>query len=229
MSWTQVRDWPWTHSIFFVLHGLTLLMKQHSYAFYNGHLSAAHVRRRYVLKKLELLDGADRRRHLAQEADDENDDQEDDQNDAPPGAQQSVATTGSRHRRHYSFRDTEESDIDDIAKAIASRRPLDDDQVRIFERILKWEISTLTEELRGTASSAKKAYPDNLGLVNFYRWIPLPTVVYEIEYPRSRTIDWWYVAEKMTAMIGVIFVMIQVSQHYICKLFLTPLPQPPFE
>ena len=26
-----------------------------------------------------------------------------------------------------------------------------------------------------------------------------------------------YVAEKLAAMIGVIFVMIQISQHYICK------------
>jgi len=31
------RDWPWTHTVFIVLHDFVLLMKQHSYAFYNGH------------------------------------------------------------------------------------------------------------------------------------------------------------------------------------------------
>lgn len=35
--WAYHRDWPWTHTVFMVLHCLTLLMKQHSYASYNGH------------------------------------------------------------------------------------------------------------------------------------------------------------------------------------------------
>lgn len=35
--WTYHRDWPWTHTVFMVLHCLTMLMKQHSYAFYNGY------------------------------------------------------------------------------------------------------------------------------------------------------------------------------------------------
>jgi sterol O-acyltransferase len=31
------RDWPWTHTVFIVLHVFVLLMKQHAYAFYNGY------------------------------------------------------------------------------------------------------------------------------------------------------------------------------------------------
>ena len=31
------RDWPWTHSVFIVLHVFVLLMKQHAYSFYNGY------------------------------------------------------------------------------------------------------------------------------------------------------------------------------------------------
>jgi sterol O-acyltransferase len=37
VAWTYYRDWPWTHTIFIVLHTLTFMMKQHSYAFYNGY------------------------------------------------------------------------------------------------------------------------------------------------------------------------------------------------
>ena len=37
VGFTWYREWPWTHTIFFVLHGLIFLMKQHSYAFYNGY------------------------------------------------------------------------------------------------------------------------------------------------------------------------------------------------
>jgi hypothetical protein len=35
--WTYHRDWPWTHTVFMVLHCLTMVMKQHSYASYNGY------------------------------------------------------------------------------------------------------------------------------------------------------------------------------------------------
>lgn len=36
--------WSWTTQVFFILHTLVLLMKMHSYAFYNGHLSATEKR-----------------------------------------------------------------------------------------------------------------------------------------------------------------------------------------
>lgn len=37
IGWTYYRDWPWTHTVFIVLHCLVFVMKQHSYAFYNGY------------------------------------------------------------------------------------------------------------------------------------------------------------------------------------------------
>ncbi|RAL59347.1 hypothetical protein DID88_006838 [Monilinia fructigena] len=45
VSWTLFREWPWTHTVFFVLHGIVMMMKQHSYAFYNGHLSEEYTTR----------------------------------------------------------------------------------------------------------------------------------------------------------------------------------------
>jgi sterol O-acyltransferase len=37
IAWTTYREWPWTHTVFIVLHVLVFVMKQHSYAFYNGY------------------------------------------------------------------------------------------------------------------------------------------------------------------------------------------------
>lgn len=37
-------NWTWTAQVFLTLHTLTLLMKMHSYAFYNGHLSQTERR-----------------------------------------------------------------------------------------------------------------------------------------------------------------------------------------
>ncbi|UPL00744.1 hypothetical protein LCI18_011678 [Fusarium solani-melongenae] len=202
---TMWRDWPWTHTVFFVLHGIVMLMKQHSYAFYNGHLSTVYKSRMALSKKLKQLDlvhpattpsqteppaSAISTQHL----------------NAPPSAEQ-------RRKSISGHQNTEESDIDKISRAIASGEPLDDEQIVLFERIMKWEIDALSDELKGTASTADKAYPHNLSFIDHYKWIPLPTLVYELEYPRSDSISWTYVFEKVAAMIGVLFVMVQVSQH----------------
>ena len=43
-SWPFLLRWTWTAQVFFTLHTLVLLMKMHSYAFYNGHLSTTEHR-----------------------------------------------------------------------------------------------------------------------------------------------------------------------------------------
>ncbi|KAE9566843.1 Sterol O-acyltransferase 2 [Colletotrichum fructicola] len=207
---TLIRDWPWTHTVFFVLHGIVMLMKQHSYAFYNGHLSTVYKKRKYLLSKLKKLE------HVAPI-------------NSPSTTSPSASTISVSHldnppsaaemkgRRHSvtHTRGSETTDVDRISHAIESGEPLDADQVRVFERIIKWEIDGLTDELRGKATSVARAYPNNLTLANHYEYIVLPTVVYELEYPRSDSIDWYYVAEKTAATFGIILVMIMVSQAFI--------------
>ncbi|OOO04118.1 membrane bound O-acyl transferase MBOAT family protein [Aspergillus oryzae] len=44
INWPFMLRWTWTAQVFFTLHTLTFLMKIHSYAFYNGHLSETERR-----------------------------------------------------------------------------------------------------------------------------------------------------------------------------------------
>ncbi|KAJ5294728.1 hypothetical protein PENANT_c014G04270 [Penicillium antarcticum] len=44
INWPFMLQWTWTAQVFFTLHTLTILMKLHSYAFYNGHLSETERR-----------------------------------------------------------------------------------------------------------------------------------------------------------------------------------------
>ncbi|KAF7510653.1 hypothetical protein GJ744_006265 [Endocarpon pusillum] len=44
VKWPFTLQWTWTAQVFFILHTLVLLMKMHSYAFYNGHLSESEKR-----------------------------------------------------------------------------------------------------------------------------------------------------------------------------------------
>jgi sterol O-acyltransferase len=204
---TLWRDWPWTHTVFFVLHGIVMLMKQHSYAFYNGHLSTVYKQRATITKKLKQLDLVDPAMSPSQTR--------------PPASSisthhLSVAPSAEERRKSISSQPEQaESDIEKISRAIASHEPLDDQQIALFERIMKWEIDAMSDELKGTALAADKAYPNNLSFVDHCKWIPLPTLVYEIEYPRSDSIDWSYVLEKCVAMVGILFVMVQVSQYSI--------------
>ncbi|KAG6001132.1 hypothetical protein E4U21_004666 [Claviceps maximensis] len=205
--WTNVRDWPWTHTVFFVLHGLVMLMKQHSYAFYNGYLSTVYTKRMFLLLKLKQL----QKLHPSNNP----------SASVPAVSSLSISHLGvppsAKSRRHSLSQvpSSEVPDIDKIANAIASHEPLNDEQIRLFGKFIKWEVDALTDELRGTASASEQAYPHNLTFLGHYQWILLPTLVYELEYPRSESISWAYVAEKMIAMVGVLFVMNQVAQYSI--------------
>ncbi len=117
----------------------------------------------------------------------------------------------------------EESEISIVASAIEPGAFLDVDQILSFERLIKWEIVGLTEELNGKCSHGGNCYPSNLNLKNIAEYICLPTVVYELEYPRQEHINWSYVAEKTAATFGVLGIMIVVSQAYIYPIVISTL------
>ncbi|KAH7091281.1 MBOAT, membrane-bound O-acyltransferase family-domain-containing protein [Paraphoma chrysanthemicola] len=206
------REWPWTHTVFIVLHVFVLLMKQHAYAFYNGYLSRVYRRRNILQQKLRQLDALPAQHDNGPEA----------SNSAP------TVTTGldnpsSREltkRRNFGPKystnlSNEVSDIASIGHAIEAQRPLDAEQIQAFRGVLNTEITILDEELRGKCTTTDNVYPNNLTVYNFVEWACLPTLVYDLEYPRQERVNWWYVAEKSAATLGIIWVMIILSQAYI--------------
>jgi sterol O-acyltransferase len=127
----------------------------------------------------------------------------------------------SRHRRRLSVANTEaalrkeDTQVGSVASAIESGDSLDLDQIQAFERIIKWEIDELSEELKGKSTTPAGAYPKNLTVKNWAEYIVFPTLVYELEYPRQDSINWFYVAEKTLATFGSLGVMVVVSQAFI--------------
>lgn len=210
IGFSFLRQWPWTHKVFLTLHAIAMLMKQHSYAFYNGYLSELHKKREALVKKLKQLDDPEVT------------------SPASPTSQ-AYATSYidsvnlsqlSRRRKSIPVNDGKmptdfDRDISSIASMIEEDAPLSFEQVRSLRKLITWEIDFLEEELKGACKVTSNYYPTNLNLRDFYGYIPLPTVVYELEYPRQRTINWSYVAEKTLATFGVIGVMIVVSTAYI--------------
>lgn len=101
-----------------------------------------------------------------------------------------------------------------LSQSIENGTPLDPDQIAYLKSLLEREIDLLSEGLQGQFSSTHY-YPRNLNVRNFCDFITLPTLVYELEYPRIEKINWGYVAEKTAATFGTIMVMIAVSQQWI--------------
>jgi sterol O-acyltransferase len=110
---------------------------------------------------------------------------------------------------------TEASPIGAVVAAIDEGDIPDADIIRVFAQAIKSELDALNEELTGKTKHPEMQYPNNLTLANWADWSCLPTLVYHLEYPRQESIDWYYVAEKTAATLGVIWVMIVVSQSYI--------------
>lgn len=115
----------------------------------------------------------------------------------------------------------QESDLAEITAAVESGSPLTGEQVRCFQRVIQDEIEWLNNELSGQSPDSKNRYPRNLNLRDFAAYIPLPSVVYQLEYPRQDHINWSYVADRTAATFGVLGVMHVVSQTYIYPVVVT--------
>ncbi|KAF2770412.1 acyl-CoA/sterol acyltransferase [Teratosphaeria nubilosa] len=210
IAWAYFREWPWTHTIFAVLHGLVFLMKQHSYAFYNGYLSGVYRRKALLEEKLRELRALEpihspptSPSQLSRKAS---------EHDSSPTAVKRRPSMGPRTSTNLAL---EKSDVATIASAIQSNRPITSEQMDIFAHVIRLEISDLDRELAGKSASGANAYPKNLRPLNFAEFICLPTLVYELQYPRQDKINWWYVAEKIAATFGVLAIMMVISQAFI--------------
>ncbi|CAJ0636605.1 10306_t:CDS:2 [Entrophospora sp. SA101] len=114
--WSFFRGWPWVQSGFFLLHTISMLMKLHSYSFYNVHQ-------------------------------------------------------------------------------------------------LKEVISQVEGYLKSPLGNTQ--YPNNITVSNFIDFLLVPTLVYELEYPRTKEIRPWYVFEKLLATFGTFFLLYVNTQSYI--------------
>jgi len=86
-------------------------------------------------------------------------------------------------------KDQEDSNVDKVVKT-------DDDE---------WEAEF----------TLSKYYPDNMTLGNFVDFLLVPTLVYEAKYPRTQSIRWQYVSEKLAATLFTIILLYVNSQSFI--------------
>lgn len=188
-------------------------MKQHSYAFYNGHLSTVYKQREVLRATLGKLQGyaVDNKSWTGGHSTSFS-------TSSGPQGGSPVARIASARRGFVSDTSlTEDVPIEDIISDVNSSTPLGPAKAAMYKIALQDEFDQLTKEIVRNTTAPERAYPNNLTLFNMFEYLLFPIIVYELEYPRSETIRWNYVFEKLAALVGVLFVMNMLSQTFICK------------
>ncbi|KAI0040748.1 MBOAT-domain-containing protein [Auriscalpium vulgare] len=241
VKWTFNRHWPWVQSGFLTLHTLTLIMKMHSYNTVNGYLKWASEESGRLLTQLrtatERVGGWDAALAAAKQNLEERDAAAGTTSsspgvgtpDMPDGSQKSyVDAPVAAALRNRLVRVSE-----DVAAEAQEEKPK---PVGPFPHPLvdhpDAEISALAADYTDAESDLVGMgpeyvrWPANLTYKNFAVYMLIPSLVYELEYPRTNKIRPLYVFEKTVATGGTFALLYTVTETFILPL--TPGPDQSF-
>lgn len=212
---------------FLTLHSLTMLMKVHSYLAMNGAMSEKRILLQKSKKQLdeavekqggwskvlyqasrETTNGASAAKvpangHLGVSS--------------AIGKDELSPTTGSfdsalSRRRRSSNRSNPLERTDLLTDPKDPRRLIDYSDEAIYN--LANDCIDLQEDLTSTGKSAI-TWPANVTYANYIDYLLVPSLVYELEYPRTNSIRPLYVLEKTLATFGTFFVIYAITEHVI--------------
>ncbi|OAQ66365.2 sterol o-acyltransferase (APE2) [Pochonia chlamydosporia 170] len=180
-------EWTWTAQVYLLLHTMVMLMKMHSYAFYNGHLSETE-------KRLRSLDSPS------------------DKSDRRPAY---VYPTANLRRGSISGIPTSQNPLPE--KKPSRRNGSSSDDEKSADEKSADEIEILREALARelTSPMGNVTYPRNLTWTNYIDYLFCPTLCYELEYPRKQHINWTSLIYKIIATFGCIFLLTVTSEEFI--------------
>ncbi|KAG8870642.1 hypothetical protein FRC20_011520 [Serendipita sp. 405] len=242
ITWTFNRQWAWVQSGYFTLRCLVLLMKIHSYLAVNGYLQEMDEKATKVEQRLRKLTnkvgGWDQAVSDARARREELEQQDTTPSETPSLIKQHSnnyfgqppAATALRNRlQNLEVPSVLKRDLssNSIATESSFKRaaapslpavgppshPLVDHPDKDISS-LAHELSELEAELTSSHKN-KTRWPANLTWANYVDYQFLPTLVYEIEYPRTDRIRPLYVLEKTVATFGTFFLLYQYTEHYI--------------
>ncbi|KAI5284711.1 hypothetical protein KEM54_001126, partial [Ascosphaera aggregata] len=180
--------WTWTATVFFTLHVICLLMKMHSYTFYNGHLSACELEIRSLDREANEKAKLDTKAYPP--------------HSHAPGSNPNYSPS-KELKESDGHTTASSSELPDITEGVSTA---DDITVSARRQVLANEL---------TSTLGHVTYPMNLRWADYGLFLCSPTLCYELEYPRVKEIHYWNIAVDALAVFGCIFLMILVSGEFI--------------
>lgn len=201
-----------------------MLMKMHSYIAFNGAASEKALRLRKAKAELEAaVEEQGGWTKVIEEAERETLKRESESHDVD-GNNSAVANgelsplhasndSGLRHRRKSSDRGARLSNAKSTSAGHKDPLKLVDYSNEKINKLAN-ECADLDEELTSPGPEGTR-YPDNLTYANYLDYLLIPTLVYELEYPRTSSIRPLYVVEKTLATFGTFFLIYAITEHVI--------------
>ncbi|KAI0272515.1 MBOAT, membrane-bound O-acyltransferase family-domain-containing protein [Gloeopeniophorella convolvens] len=245
IKWTFNRQWPWVQSGFLTLHTLTMIMKMHSYMATNGYLRYVSEQSAEVLAQLKntasrvggwekaISDARAHREELNRETATADSASTGSSTpligtpDMPEGASKSyVDVPVAAALRNRLVRAAEATPVPDDEKPKgAVPHPLVDHPDPEISA-LATEYSELESELVSSGPEYVR-WPNNITFKNFAVYQLIPTLVYELEYPRTNKIRPLYVFEKTVATFGTFALLYTTTETFILP-YTNPSPDQSF-
>ncbi|KAF8659903.1 hypothetical protein AX16_001787 [Volvariella volvacea WC 439] len=251
VTWTFNRKWPWVQSGFLTLHSLVMIMKMHSYMSTNGYLQYVSEQSRALESQLRLATErvggwgqaitqakAVRAEREAAASPSTSDDTQEitpaDTPEIPRGSAGSYVdlSTANALRRRLTAVALDNAAKEEIGRSVIDTtvpksntssdlpHPLVDHPDNEIAQLAR-EYSDMKSEL--TSSGPERiVWPENITLKNFAVYQLIPTLVYELEYPRTDRIRPLYVFEKTVATFGTFALLYTVTETFILPNTPTP-------
>ncbi|TFK48536.1 MBOAT-domain-containing protein [Heliocybe sulcata] len=242
VKWTFDRQWPWVQSGFLTLHTLVMIMKMHSYMTVNGYLSYLNSQSQLLLDELKEItsrvggwDVALAQAKARRDADAAKEDEPSTGSSTPDlrgvpgtpdGAQREVidaSVASVLRKRLVAAQKSGNAEVvpaapaQTIAEALPMGKPgphplVDHPDAEIAS--LAREYSEIEAELVSSGPEYVH-WPENITFKKFAVYQLIPTLVYELEYPRTDKIRPLYVFEKTVATFGTFALLYTITESFI--------------
>ncbi|CAE6417478.1 unnamed protein product [Rhizoctonia solani] len=231
IQWTFNREWPWVQSGFFTLHTLVMLMKTYSYVATNGYLS--DLARKRVLtedqlrKSTELVRGYEVVLAEAKEATLQSPDTQSVTPIGTPLSDKEAILDQAKLRQRLNSTEQVKKEDNILPPKTSSYLPTGDvpelpphplvHHPSSNIAALAQSLTHMDRELTSTGKSRIR-FPNNISYANFLDFQMVPTLCYELEYPRTERIRPMYIFEKTVATFGTFTLLYTITEHYIMPL-----------
>ncbi|KAI0285808.1 MBOAT, membrane-bound O-acyltransferase family-domain-containing protein [Russula aff. rugulosa BPL654] len=206
IKWTFNRQWPWVQSGFLTLHTFTMLMKMHSYMATNGYLR--YVSQQSAEIQAQLRDAT--LHDLERETDTDS-----------TGTMPSPSSMSPSGNLRLSNGDLSTAYLETASETVLDdSKPKDATSHMLTHHpdprisALATEFSDLESELISSGPERVR-WPENITFKNFAVYQLIPTLVYELEYPRTKRIRPLYVFEKTVATFGTFALLYTTTETFI--------------